>query len=155
MNDKRPTGFWVITIVSVLWLITMLLGQVMAYVDYEFTVSLGLQESVDAVGPMGVAVNKGFGVGDTIVYIPLIVIGLVGLWRRRTWGLIAMSGAFAITAYFPVVCLSLLLFARGTPGFAFTRFVPYAIFLTIVTLYGLWGLWYLSSRRGRLTQACS
>ena len=151
MNTNRPSGFWVITVVSVLWLIFMFLGQVMSYIDYDFTVSLGLQESRDAVTGIGVAMNKGFGVADTIVYIPLIIIGLVGMWLKRTWGLFAMAGAFAVTMYFPVVCLSMLFFARGTPGFNFTRFVPYTIFLTIVALYGLWGLWYLYSRRELLT----
>jgi len=134
-------------IISVMWLVMIFLGQVMSYIDYDFTVSLGLQESKNAVTDIGVALNKGFGVGDTIVYIPLIIIGLVGMWLRKTWGLFAMAGAFAITMYFPVACLSMLLFARGTPGFNFTNFVPYTIFLTIVALYGLWGLWYLYSRR--------
>jgi len=147
MNTNRPTGFWGIMIVSVIWLVMIFLGQVMAYIDYDFTVSLGLQESKNAVTDIGVALNKGFGVGDTIVYIPLIIIGLVGMWLRKTWGLFAMAGAFAITMYFPIVCMSMLLFARGTAGFNFTNFVPYTIFLTIVALYGFWGLWYLYSRR--------
>ena len=153
MNAKRPAGFWIITIVSVMWLVMMFLGQVMSYINYDFTVSLGLQESEYSVTAIGVAMNKGFGVADTIVYIPLIIIGLVGMWLRRTWGLHAMAGAFAVTMYFPVVCLLFLFFARGVDGFNFANFKAYAIFLTIVFLYGLWGMWYLYSRREALTQA--
>lgn len=150
MNSKRPAGFWVIFVVSILWLIFMFLGQVMAYINYDLAVSLGLQESRDAITGIGVAMNKGFGVADTVVYIPLIIIGLVGLFMRRTWGLFSMAGAYAVTMYFPVVCLLMLFFARGEPGFNFTRFVPYTIFLTIIFLYGLWGLWYVYSRRDLL-----
>lgn len=153
MNTNRPAGYWVITIVSVLWLAVMLMGQVMSYINYDFTVSLGLQESKDAVTGIGVAMNKGFGVADTVVYIPLIIVGLVGLFLRRIWGLFAMAGSYAITMYFPVVCLFMLFFARGEPGFNFTRFVPYTIFLTVIFLYGLWGLWYLYLRRERLTSS--
>lgn len=152
MNTNRPTGFWVIMIISAIWLVMIFLGQVMAYINYDFTVSLGLQESRYAVTDIGVAVNKGFGVGDTIVYIPLIIIGLIGMWFKRTWGLFAMVGAFAVTMYFPAVCLSMLFFARGEPGFHFSNFTSYTIFLTIVALYGLWGLWYLYFRRDILVQ---
>ncbi len=152
MKGGRPKGFWAIMIISVVWLIMMFMGQVMSYIDYDFTVSLGLQESQHAVTDVGVALNKGFGVADTLVYIPLIVVGLVGMWLRKGWGLFAMAGAFAVTMYFPAACLFTLFFARGAPGFNFTRFTPYSIFLAIVFLYGLWGLCYLYVRRDILTQ---
>jgi hypothetical protein len=139
-------------VISIFWLIMLFLGQVMSFIDYDFTVSLGLQEARDVVTDIGVALNKGFGVGDAVVYIPLLMIGLVGLWLRRTWGLIAMAGAFAITAYFPVVCMFMLFFARGAPGFYFTRFFSYTIFLSLIVLYGFWGLWYINSRRDILTR---
>jgi hypothetical protein len=122
----------------------------MSFVDYDFAVSVGLQESEDIVGEMGVAINKGFGVGDTIIYIPILVIGLKGLWSRKMWGVFAMAGVFAITAYWPMVCIFFLLFARGTPGFSFTNFTSYTIILTLITLYALWGLWYLYTHRNIL-----
>ena len=79
MNNKRTTGFWVIMAVGILLLAVLLLGQMMSFIDYDFTVSIGLQESRDLIGEMGVAVNKGFGVGDTIIYMPLLVFGLIGI----------------------------------------------------------------------------
>ncbi len=148
---NRPAGLWIITVFSLLLLAMLLLGQMMAFIDYDFTVSLGLQEPAEMISLMGVAVNKGFGLGDTIVYIPLLVVGLAGLWLRKEWGVFAMTSAMAITAYWPAVCFSLLLFARGTPGFAFTRFVPYGIFLSCIFLFALWGLWYVIARRNVLT----
>jgi len=130
-------------ILGMLFSVMILLGQTMSFINYDFTVSIGLQESRDVVGEMGVAINKGFGLSDTIIYLPLLVIGLVGLWLRKKWGLFAMVGALGITAYWPMVCLFFLLFARGSPGFNFTNFTSYTILLTAFTVYGLWGLWYL------------
>jgi len=147
MSCKRPIGFWVLMILGAFTLLMLLVGQMMSFINYEFTVSIGLQESVGVVGEMGVAVNKGFGVGDTIIYIPLLVIGLVGLWIRKKWGIYAMIGALGITAYWPMVTIFLLLFARGTPGFNFTNFTSYSVLLTAFTLYGLWGLWYIYKKR--------
>ena len=143
MTNRRPIGFWILMILGMLFSVMILLGQTMSFINYDFTVSIGLQESRDVVGEMGVAINKGFGLSDTIIYLPLLVIGLVGLWLRKKWGLFAMVGALGITAYWPMVCLFFLLFARGSPGFNFTNFTSYTILLTAFTVYGLWGLWYL------------
>jgi len=147
MMNKRTIGFWIIIIVGTLLLLMLILGQTMSFINYDFTVSLGLQESKEIVGDMGVAVNKGFGVGDTIIYIPILIIGLVGLWLKKIWGIFAMVGALAITAYWPIVCLFFLLFAKGTAGFNFTSFTFYTILLVSITLYALWGLWYLYTNR--------
>lgn len=147
MHNNSQIGFWIIMIVGIFLLAMLVLGQTLALIDYDFTVALGLQESAAAVTEMGVAVNKGFGVGDTLIYLPLLALGLVGLWRRTAWGILALSGAFAITAYWPVVCLSLLLFARGAPGFSFNDFAAYSLLLGSIAFYGLWGLWYLYNNR--------
>jgi len=150
MNNKRTVGFWVVIIAGVLLLLMLVMGQTMSFINYDFAVSIGLQESKDMIGEMGIAVNKGFGVGDTIIYIPLLVFGLIGLWFRKAWGAFAMASALAITAYWPMVSIFLLLYARGTPGFNFTNFSSYAILLTLITVYGLWGLWYLYINRKTL-----
>lgn len=63
-------------IVGTLILFMLVLGQTISFINYDFTVSLGLQESKEIVGDMGVAVNKGFGVGDTIIYLPILILGL-------------------------------------------------------------------------------
>ena len=150
MGKKRTIGYWIIIIVGILFLFFLILGQTMSFINYDLTVSLGLQESKEIVGEMGVAVNKGFGVGDTIIYLPILIVGIVGLWLKRMWGIFAMAGALAITAYWPMVTIFLLLFARGTPGFNFTNFTSYGILLIAFTIYGIWGLWYLYSHRKRL-----
>lgn len=134
-------------IVGVLWSVLLIAGQTMSFINYDFTVSWGLQESKDVIGEMGVAINKGFGVADTLIYLPLLIAGLIGLWLKKAWGLFSLAAALAITAYFPPICLFWLLFARDIPGFKFINFAAYAIMLSFFTLYGLWGLWYLYKHR--------
>jgi hypothetical protein len=150
MSEKRGIGWWILMIGGTLLFFELLLGQTLAFISYDLPVSIGLQEAKEIVGEMGVAVNKGFGVGDTIVYVPLLVIGLAGLWARKMWGVFAMAGVMAITAYWPMVCLFLLVFAKGTPGFHFTSYTSYTIVLTLITLYGLWGLGYVYACRNEL-----
>ncbi|HNV86618.1 MAG TPA: hypothetical protein PKL97_06605 [Candidatus Omnitrophota bacterium] len=134
-------------------LVMLVLGQTMAFIDYDFAVRLGLQEHKDVIGPIGVAFNKGFGVGDTVVYIPLLLTGLIGLWRQKDWGFFAMTGALAITAYWPVACWFFLVFARGKPGFRFESYLSYSILLGSFTLYALWGLGYLYRNRKTLAKS--
>jgi len=121
----------------------LIFGQMMSFINYDFTVTYGLQESKDVVGDMGVAFNKAFGVGDTLIYLPLLLLGLIGLWRRKKWGVWTMGGALAITAYWPVVNIFFLFFASGLPGFYFTDYMSYTVILSLIMIYGIWGIWYL------------
>ena len=142
-SKHRSLGFWALFSFGLLILMMLLVGQMMSFINYEFTVAFGLQESVDVVGDMGVAFNKAFGVGDTLVYMPLLLFGLIGLWFRKKWGVYTMIGALAITAYWPIVNIFFLCFASGLPGFYFTDYLSYTIVLSIIAIYGLSGLWYL------------
>jgi len=84
MNERRrPAAFWVISLFLASSLVFLLLGQTSAVFAYDWAVSLGLQESVEDVSAHGVEVNRAFGVGDTVVYVPLVALALVGLSRRK------------------------------------------------------------------------
>ena len=150
MENKRTIGFWILIGFGILLNIEYLLGQTMALINYDFAVSLGLQEPVSEITGVGVAMNRGFGLGDTVFYIPLFITGIVGLFRRTDWGGYAMLGALAITVYWPIVALSTLFFARGTSGFTFTDFTSYSVLLSLIAFYGLWGLGYLYKNRNSL-----
>ena len=113
MKTQRSFSFWLLIGVGILLNIIYLIGQTMAFINYDFTVSMGLQEPLSDITAVGVASNKGFGLGDTIVYIPLFIIGIIGLLRRSELGLYTLFGAMAITLYWPVVALSTLYFAKG------------------------------------------
>jgi hypothetical protein len=152
MKSSGKAGFWALIVIGIMILLMLFLGQMMSFINYEFTVMLGLQESVDVIAEMGVAVNKGFGVGDTMIYIPLLILGIVGLLIRKGWGLITMGGALGITAYWPMTVLFILIFARGTPGFTFSNYTSYAILLSLISIYGIWGFVYLITRRKLLVR---
>jgi hypothetical protein len=152
MKISGKAGFWALIVIGIMILLMLFLGQMMSFINYEFTVMLGLQESVDVIAEMGVAVNKGFGVGDTMIYIPLLILGIVGLLIRKGWGLITMGGALGITAYWPMTVLFILIFARGTPGFTFSNYTSYAILLSLISIYGIWGFVYLITRRKLLVR---
>jgi len=149
---KRTTGFWLLIGFGILLIIIYLLGQTMALINYDFAVSIDLQEPVNEITEIGVAMNKGFGFGDTVFYIPLFVIGVVGLLKRSALGLFAMLGTMAITVYWPIVSLSTLFFAKGAPGWYFTDYTSYSILLSLIVLYGIWGGWFLYRNRGVLVK---
>lgn len=152
-NNKRGSGFWILICTGILLNIVYLLGQTMAIISYDFPVSLGLQEHPDAISELGVAMNKGFGFGDTLIYIPLFIIGIVGMFKRTQLGYFTMFGALAITAYWPVVSLSTVYYAKGTPGWNFTNYASYTILLTLIALYGIWGMWHiLRSKHSKTNQ---
>ena len=90
-DSKRPIAFWVIVCFMSVSLVLLLMGQTMALVDYDFVVEFGLQEGVNDVSHYGVQVNRAFGVGDTIIYIPLIVFSIIGLILRKRWSLMTTA----------------------------------------------------------------
>ena len=147
MTNKRTNGFWILMIPGILILVMLIFGQMMSFINYEFTVSIGLQESVEVFSEFGVAMNKAFGVSDTIIYLPLLVSGLLGLWQKKSWGVSALIGALAITAYWPIVHIFFVIYANGLPGFNFTDYTSFIIVLIVISTYGLWGFLYLNNNR--------
>ena len=147
---QRSPGFWILISFGILLNIFYLLGQTMALISYDFAVSIGLQEPMELVTAIGVAVNKGFGLGDTFLYMPLFILGILGLFKRASWGYYAMSAAMGITVYWPLVSLSTLYFAKGAEGWAFTNYTSYSFVLGFIALYGLWGLYFLYTERHTL-----
>ncbi|MFC1501597.1 hypothetical protein ACFL58_04030 [Elusimicrobiota bacterium] len=143
MNNKRNIGFWVLIITGILLAILLVAGQTLAVFNYDLTVSLGLQESAEEVGKVGIAYAKGFGFGDTLIYIPLLLIGIIGLFRNKKWGFVSMFGSLAITAYWPMVCLYAVFVERTAIQLTSDKYISYSILLPLITIYGLWGMWYL------------
>jgi len=152
MTTKRTIGFWILIIIGILYFCFVgLLGQVMTVINYDFAASIGMQEPRDVFGEMGVAVEQGLGVGDMVIHLPFLAIGIVGLWLRKPWGLFSMAGALAIMAYWPIAYIFYMIFAKGSPGFNVTNITSYVTLLPPFTVYGLWGFWYLYKNRKLLT----
>ena len=144
---KRNLGFWMIQ--SPGWLLFMYLvyAQAIPAIDYELGVSMGTQESAEAITAVGAAFWYGFALGDLVVYIPLLALGLIGLWLSRDWGRIVLASALGITVYWPIVCLAAVASARNAPGWALTNETAYWFVLPTIAIWGGWGLWYLAHAR--------
>ncbi len=150
MLDTRPFAFWIITGFLSLSLVLLLIGQTMAIINYDFAVQLGLQEDIKDVGSYGVQVNRAFGAGDTIVYIPLIVISIIGLILRKRWSLLTAAAAMGISAYWATTIVFMLIFLPGTPGYALDPGVEYWFLMAAFIIFGVWGLLYLVFRGEKL-----
>jgi hypothetical protein len=149
MNETRNIGFWILISLGILLTIMLLIGQTFSLINYDLTVSLGLQESVEEVSEVGVAWAKGFAFGDTIIYLPLLLIGIIGLLKRKSWGFYSMFGALAITVYWPIVSLSTIFIGRTALNLNPDKYVSYSIILPLIAIYGLWGMWYLHKNRNK------
>ena len=146
VDTKRPFAYWVITVFLSISLVLLFMGQTMALIDYDFAVQLGLQESITDVSNFGVQVNRAFGAGDTIVYIPLIAISIIGLILRKRWSLLTTAAAMGISAYWATTILFMLIFLAGTPGYYLEPGLEYWFFMAAYIIFGVWGLLYLIFR---------
>ena len=140
---KKGFGLKVLIGVGLFLTVMFLLGQTLAVFNHDLTVSLGLQESEQEIGKVGVAFAKGFGFGDTLIYIPLLIFGVIGLLKNKRWGRYSMFGAMAITAYWPLVHLYAIFIERTAITLSPSTYIGYSILLPLIALYGLWGMWYL------------
>jgi hypothetical protein len=62
-----------------------------------------LQDPRELLNPGIVAVNRGIGLFDMVIMIPLFIIAITGLWRLKFYGAVASWLALGITFYWPVV----------------------------------------------------
>jgi hypothetical protein len=128
------------------WLLVVYLvyGQVPPAFNYELGVAMGTQDSAARVTAVGVAFWYGFALADTVFYIPIFVAGLIGVWKQRLWGRVALAAALGITVYWPVVVLTAAARARSAPGWNLGDETAYWIVLPAIALWALWGLWRLA-----------
>ena len=144
----KARGFWNLQISGWIFLALLTYGQGIAAFDYDLAVRMGTQDSSKKVTEVGVAFWRGFAFADVAVYIPLLIIGLIGHYRNKAWGRIALAAALGVTVYWPVICLAAVLYAQGAPGWSLDLNLAYAIILPVISVWGLWGLWQLSREIG-------
>ncbi len=149
---KRSVSFWVLVVAGIVLLIFYILGQTASLVNYEFAESLGLQDPQEQVGEVGLSIARGFAVGDTFVYIPFLVAGIIGLFRRKLYGIYTMFAALAITLYWPIVNIVYIIEANKTASFNVpdSTMAFYTIILWLIFSYAVWGIWFLYSCREKL-----
>jgi hypothetical protein len=144
---RLPLGFKVIIGFHVFSLVTWFLGQTMAVVAYDRVAEWGLQEPRALLEPAVVEVNRAIGLADTIVQLPLFVVGAVGLAYGRFYGAVASWLVFGMTVYWPVVFWCSQAFYR-TAGVRHAPTSTSAIVLpACLFLIACWGSWYMTRRR--------
>jgi hypothetical protein len=142
----KSTGFWMLQGSGWLLCAYLVCAQGIPAIDYELGVKMGTQESADQITAVGTAFWYGFAFADAVVYIPLLAVGLIGLWRTNSWGAVLTGAALGITVYWPLVVLAAAVKARNAPGWHLDD-SGYWIVLPLLSLWALWGLWWLVARR--------
>lgn len=140
MKNRRG-GFWMLQVPGWLLLVYLVYAQAIPAFDYDLGIAMGTQEPAEVVTEVGVAFWYGFAFGDLVVYIPLLALGLVGYGLDRNWGRVTLIAALGITAYWPVVCLSVVVAARGAQGWNLSDESAFWIVLPVIAAWAAWGLW--------------
>ena len=143
-------GFRLLIGISVLLTLFLIVGQTFSLIDYDWAVALGLQESEKEVGKVGIAFAKGFAFGDTLFYLPLLILGIIGLLKSKKWGFYFMLGSLAISVYWPIVHLYTIYIGRNVLSLQLDKYVSFPITLSLIISYGLWGMWYLYKNQKNL-----
>ncbi len=145
-DSKRPFAFWLIVIFLAISIILTIAGQTTSVFNYDLAVKLGLQESVVEISELGVQVNRAFGAADTIIYIPLMIVSLIGLIFKKSWSLVTTGAVVGVSAYWALTVTFMFLFFPGVSGYNFVPSVDYWVFVSLYIVFGIWGFFYLLFR---------
>jgi hypothetical protein len=148
---RRGIDFWILQGPGWALLLYLIVAQGVPAFDYQLGVSMGTQESAEAITEVGTAFWYGFAFGDLVTYIPLLAIGLIGYAAGRRWSRVVLAAGLGITIYWPVVCLAAVVKVRGAEGWTLTDETAFWIVLPAITLWGIWGLWKVA-RESESTQ---
>ena len=147
---KRPIAYWVIVSFLALSTVLMLIAQTTPVFDYALAVRLGFQNGADKISEFGVQVIRAFCVADTLVFIPLTLIALIGLLLKKRWSLFATASLTGISIYWVVAYGFMVAFLNGMPGYHVVLGVADWIIMGAYALFGVWALLYLMLRGERL-----
>jgi hypothetical protein len=146
-QQKLPLGTRLIIGFLALSAAIWIVGQGGALVAYDAVAALGFNEIRESADPVVIEVNRGIAFADVAIQLPLFVIAIVGLWRRRVYGAVASWLALGIHIYWPTAAWAkqYLYLQAGV------KCEPFALSLHAVLaffcLFSIWAIWYLYRRR--------
>jgi len=146
-KNKVPLGIKLIIGFFILNLIIFVIGQGGAVVSYDYVAKLGLQEARETVDPVIVVVNRGIGLADVLIGVPLFVLAIIGLWRLRFFGAAFSWMVLGISFYWTTVAW----FKQSFYIQASVKCQPFDIgthgVLAFVFIFSVWASWYLFKNR--------
>lgn len=149
-SANSPVAFWAIVVFLALSTILMLIAQTTPIFDYELAVRLGFQNGADQISEFGVQVIRAFCVSDTLVFIPLTLLSLIGLLLKKHWSLFTTAAVTGISIYWVVAYGFMVSFLNGMPGYHVVLGLPDWIIMGAYVVFGVWGLLYLIFRGEKL-----
>ena len=123
------------------------IGQGGAVVSYDYVAKLGLQEARETIDPVIVVVNRGIGLADVLIGVPLFILAIIGLWRLRFFGAVFSWMVLGISLYWTAVAWAKQSFYIQ----ASIKSQPFDIgahcVLAFVFIFSVWASWYLFKNR--------
>jgi hypothetical protein len=146
-QKKVTPGIKLIIGFFILNLIIFIIGQGGAFVAYDFAANLGLQEARETADPIIILVNRGIGLADFLVGVPLFILAIIGLWHLRFFGLVFSWMVLGISLYWPTVAWA----KQSVYIQASVECEPFNLgthgVLAFVFIVSLWASWYLFKNR--------
>ena len=144
---QRPIGLIVILAFFFVFIGFWVFGLGGAVVAYDQVAALGLHPERDNVDPVTALVTQAISLADVLIQLPFFILGVVGLWQRRFWGLVAAWIALGINLYWTTVAW----FKQAYYLQASVATEPFGISLhsqlALVYLFSAWVIWYLMQTR--------
>ena len=135
--DRYTIGIWIALLAIILTLLAWAM-QSYSLINWEGALELGLQNESFNGDPVEQAladVERGVALADIFWALPITIIALIGVLRKRLYGFMAAMMVFAICVYFPLV-------------FAFHRWDSHMmtalaaiILFAVPSLLGILGMW--------------
>lgn len=142
-----PLGIKMIIGFFILNLLMFVIGQGGAVISYDYVAKLGLQEARETIDPVIVVINRGIGLADVLVGVPLFILAIIGLWRLRFFGAVFSWLILGISFYWTTVAWAKQSFYIQ----ASVKCQPFNIgvhsVLAFVFIFSVWASWYLFKNR--------
>jgi hypothetical protein len=134
---RFPLGVWIAFIALILTFLAWVM-QAYSLLDWENAVNLGLQNGSfngDTLDQALATKEKGEAIADLLWALPINILAILGIWRKKFYGFATALMEFTICVYFP-------LFYIFQIGNTYPETVIGAVILWgIPSLLGIIGLW--------------